>query len=73
MCWSCEEKKKTSLPLVFFEVEDEAVAVAVLFQSGRDGEDETVFRIWHYLRLGVQLMLLVTHQLEIQTVILVFG
>lgn len=29
MCWSCEEKKKTSLPLVLFEVEDEAVAVAV--------------------------------------------
>ena len=26
MCWSCEEKEKTSLPL---EVEDEAVAVAV--------------------------------------------
>ena len=39
MCWSYEEKKKTSLPLVLFEVEDEAVAVAVAIAELRSLEN----------------------------------
>lgn len=39
MRWSCEEKKKTSLPLVLFEVKDEAVAVAVAVAGLRSLEN----------------------------------